>query len=363
MKQLTAVIIGLAVFCLTFNVLAGNKPNSFTGTWILDPEKSDPYAVSATSSTSSGMGGMGMGGMGMGGMGMGGMGGGMGMGGMGGGMGMGGMGGGMGMGGMGGGMGMGGMGGGMGRGGGGSTSTSTARPTGASGYNTGSMSGMGGGGMGMGGMGMGGMGGGGFGSGGFGGGGFGGGGFGGGGFGGMGGMGGMGRFGGGMGSSITSEVPGSQKGTSAPMVIEQSETEMRIINTINGKQYIDTYKLDGKTVSEMVELQPGEGGSAGYGQPSQVIGVKIPRTTQAKLNKSKGSLDVKEVSTASNGKRTVKTALSLSKDGKVLTLKISTSISSTAGSGMGGYGGMGNASTSITSQTQKLIFNRQESNP
>jgi hypothetical protein len=182
------------------------------------------------------------------------------------------------------------------------------------------------------------------------------GGFGGGGFGGVGGM-------GGMGSSIASEVPGSQKGTSAPMVIEQTETEMRITNTINGRQFVDTYKLDGKTVSEMVEQQPGEaGGGAGYGQ-QQVIGIKIPRTTQAKLNKSKGSLDVKEVSTATNGKRTVKTTLALSKDGKVLTVKIAISTSSMPNSGMSRYGGMGGGTSSVTSQTQKLVFNKQESNP
>jgi hypothetical protein len=271
---------------------------------------------------------------------------------MGGGMGMGGMGGGMGMGGMGGGMGTGGMGGGT-----------TARPSGMSGYNTGGTGGAGsggmGGGMGMGGMGMGGMGGGGFGGGGFGGGGFGGMGMGSSGFGGMGGRGGFGGIG--MGSSIASEVPGSQRGASAPMVIEQSETEIRIINTINGKQYVDTYKLDGKTVNEMVELQPGEGGGGGYGQQQQVVGIKIPRTTQAKLNKSRGTLDVKEVSSATNSKRTVKTTLSLSKDGKVLTLNISISTSSMPSSGMSGYSGMGGGS-SITSQTQKLVFNKQEGN-
>jgi hypothetical protein len=291
MKQITAVIIGLAVFCLTLSVFAANKPISFTGSWILDPEKSDPFPVTNSS------GGMGMGGMGGMGGGMGGMGGGMG--GMGGGMG--GMGGGRG--GMGGGMG--GMGGGMG--------------------------GMGGG---MGGVG-----------------------------GGMGGMGGgMGRggMGGGMGGGMAKEAPGSLQGSSAPMVIEQSETEIRITNTVRGILIVDTYKLDGKTVNEVVDQQPGFGGGgrAGFGQQQQPTGEKVPRATLAKL--SKGTLDVKEVTSTSYGKSTVKKTFTLSKDGKVLTMRISTTTSAPT-SGMGGMGGMGGGGGSSTSQ--KLVYNKQTDKP
>ena len=85
MKQLATVIIGLVIGCLTFSSFAGNPPANFSGTWVIDAEKSDPFPSGSTT-TNLGSGGMGMGGMGggmgMGGMGMGGMGG-MGMGDMG----------------------------------------------------------------------------------------------------------------------------------------------------------------------------------------------------------------------------------------------------------------------------------------
>jgi hypothetical protein len=139
------------------------------------------------------------------------------------------------------------------------------------------------------------------------------------------------------------------------MVIEQSETEIRITKTEMGKQTVDSYNLDGKAVTQMVEdsqsrVGAGGGGRAGFGQ-QQRLGPKVPRTTLAKL--SKGAFDVKEVTATSNGNRTVKTAFSLSKDGKVLTMKISTSTSRPTG-------GMGGGSTTTS---QKLVFNKQESNP
>jgi hypothetical protein len=259
MKQLAAVAIGLAVFCLTFGAFAANKPISFAGTWIIDPQKSDAFAKSSTSANIGAMGGMG----GMGGMGS--------MGGRGGMSGMGGR-------------------GGMGR-----------------------MSGMGGAGR-------------------------------------MGGIGSAGRMSG-MGSS-SSESPGM--GSSAPMIIEQSATEIRITRTVMGKQIVDSYKPDGKPVNEMVENQQsgsGRGGRAGFGQQQQ-MSAKIPRTTLAKLNK--GTLDVKEVTAASNSKSTVKTIYTLSKDQKVLTVKISTTTSRPTGGGMGG-------GTTVTSQ--KLVYNKQADNP
>jgi hypothetical protein len=170
----------------------------------------------------------------------------------------------------------------------------------------------------------------------------------------------MGGMGGGMG--MGGNAPGAQP--SAPIVIEQSETEIRITSTVMGKQVVDTYKLDGKAVTQMVDQIPGFGGGgrAGFGQ-QQTTGAQIPKTIQAKLNK--GTLDVKEVSSSQNGKSTVKKTYTLSKDGKVLTLKISTSTStspSTGGMGGMGMGGMGGGSAIITSQTQKLVFNKQKDN-
>jgi hypothetical protein len=173
--------------------------------------------------------------------------------------------------------------------------------------------------------------------------------------GGIGGMGGgIGR--GGMGGGMAGEAPGSQHGASAPMVIEQTETEIRITDTVRGKQVVDTYRLDGKTVNEMVDQQPGFGGGgrAGFGQPQQPTGEKVPRSTLAKLNK--GTLEIKEVSSSSNSKYTVKKTFTLSKDGKILTMKISTTTSAPTGGRGGGMGGMGGGST-ITSQ--KLVYNKQ----
>jgi hypothetical protein len=306
MKQLAAVIFGTMLCCLAISGLAANKKATFAGTWIINADESDAYATGTTTSNlgaSGGMGGFGggmggfgggMGGMGMGGGGM--IGGGGGMIGGGGGGGFGGGGGGFGGGGGGFGGGGGGFGGGMG----------------------GGMRSFGGGGL-MGGFG-----------------------------GGMGGMRGMRTIAGAGGGAQT-----SIQGSSAPMVIKQTDDEIQIINMVNGEEVVETYNLDGKKHSEMIVWEDGSvaggtriGGRAGQ-QRRTAIGQRVKRITQAKM--SKRTLKISQVTELPNGKN------KLSKDGKTLTVKIDTT---TPSGSIGVNNSVDTGSTTMT--TQKLVFDREE---
>jgi len=130
-----------------------------------------------------------------------------------------------------------------------------------------------------------------------------------------------------------------------PMVIEQNENEIRITKTEMGKQIVDSYKLDGKAVTQVEQQIVGIRG--GLLRLQMRIG-PVSKTTLAKLSKS--TFEIKEVAAASSGKRTVKTAFTLSKDGKVLTMKITTSVPRP-----------GRDSESIAT-SQKLVFNKKAGN-
>ena len=96
---------------------------------------------------------------------------------------------------------------------------------------------------------------------------------------------------------------------SAPMVIEQRETELRISRTgvVMGKEtpVLESYLLDGAEHTQMTQL-------SGSPDPVKVV-------TSAKLKKN--SLQVRITIHGPNNKTEVKKEFSLSKDGKTLTVK------------------------------------------
>ncbi len=154
--------------------------------------------------------------------------------------------------------------------------------------------------------------------------------------GGMGGMGGMGGFGGGMGGPMPGGQNAKQPAANTPpppMVIKHSGKEIQIITTMNmgGKEMpiIENYTLDGKdTVQETAVPNSQE---------------KSERKTKAKQKKNKITISTKTTTTSTQNE--VKKEFSLSKDGKVLTLKIS---NQTVTNGM-----------SSRSTVQKIVYNKQ----
>jgi hypothetical protein len=147
---------------------------------------------------------------------------------------------------------------------------------------------------------------------------------GGGGFGGMGGgmpPGGMGGGGGGFGG-MGGGFPGGGKGPQtppvpAPMVIQQTESDMRITSIwkgMDGKDMpiIENYKLDGKDLVEMMPVPNSEN--------------KIKKTTKAKLKKNKFQVEIETSAPPPQGQSGTKKEYEVSKDGKTLTLEITTSM-------------------------------------
>ncbi len=139
--------------------------------------------------------------------------------------------------------------------------------------------------------------------------------------GGMGGgmMGGMGGMGGGMGG------PGMMGGMGGPgggmgrggqqanktLVIQQTPQEITITNkgANNGKDIVEVFKLDGIVIKEMVQV------AGMWGQPA----TQAKQETKVKLSGSKFEVTQK---VKSNTPTSLKKTYSLSKDGKVLTLKV-----------------------------------------
>jgi hypothetical protein len=79
---------------------------------------------------------------------------------------------------------------------------------------------------------------------------------------------------------------------------------------INGKEMpvVEAYKLDGKDVVEMIKVPNAEN--------------PLKRTTKVTLKKNK--FEIRTVTPNPQGKNEIKKEYSLSKDGKVLTVKTST---------------------------------------
>ncbi len=137
--------------------------------------------------------------------------------------------------------------------------------------------------------------------------------------------GGMGGPGGSMPSAKAPQSPQQP----APMVIQQSESEMHISSSMmgmDGKEMpmVESYKLDEKELVEMIPV------------PNSAD--KFKRTTKATLKKNK--FKVRIAIYTPQGTNETNREYSLSKDGKTLTLEISTS--------------MGMFRT-----IQKLVYNRQ----
>jgi hypothetical protein len=142
--------------------------------------------------------------------------------------------------------------------------------------------------------------------------------------GGMGGMGGgMGGMGGGMGRG------GAQRNLT--LKIQQTDTEITIATVgvgQNGADVSETFKLDGSVKKELVT-------EAGFmGAP----GTQVKQETKAKLSGSK--LTVTQKKKSNTNPSTVKKEFSLSKDGKVLTFKYSTS-------------------STYSGSTQKIVYNKE----
>lgn len=165
--------------------------------------------------------------------------------------------------------------------------------------------------------------------------------------GGMGGMGGgfLGGMGGGFPGGMGGGFPGGIGGgfpkskadqpprEPAPLVIEQTESEIQIKNVVKGMggadtPIVDTFKLDGK---ELVEMIP-------------VPNAPKPLQRKTKVSLKKNKLQIKQTTATSQGDNEYKRDYSLSKDGKKLTLNIKTTI------------GMG---LMVMQTEQKLVFNRQ----
>jgi hypothetical protein len=147
-----------------------------------------------------------------------------------------------------------------------------------------------------------------------------------------------GGMGGGLPGGMGGGLPGSKQGQPAPepglLVLQQRESEMQIKNIAKGvggaadTSVVESYKLDGKEVVEMVPI------------PNSPKPLK--QTTKVSLKKNK--LQVKKTIAAPQGDQEIKRDYSLSKDGKQLTLEIKT----TTGMGL-----------TVMQMEQKLIYNRQ----
>lgn len=148
--------------------------------------------------------------------------------------------------------------------------------------------------------------------------------------------GGMGGPGGGMGGP-GGGMPGGAGGgrgpqapqQPVPVVIQQTESEMHITSTMKGMDgkeipIIENYKLDGKELVEMVPV------------PNSAD--KFKKTTKATLKKNK--FQVRIATSTPQGLSETNKEYSLSKDGKTLTLEISTSMS-------------------MFRSIQKLVYNKQ----
>ena len=125
--------------------------------------------------------------------------------------------------------------------------------------------------------------------------------------------GGMGGPGGGMGG------PGGGQGAPPPpqllpMVIEQTETEMRIASKMQGPggkeiPIVESYKLDGKDLVEMVT--------------APFSTAKVKKKTSAKLKKNKFQVRTEtDNAPPATGSSAVKKEFALSKDGKTLTMEV-----------------------------------------
>lgn len=120
-----------------------------------------------------------------------------------------------------------------------------------------------------------------------------------------------GGFGGGMGGpSAKSPQPPPPP---APMTIEQTESEMRITTSwkgMDGKEMpiVETYKLDGKDLVEMLPIPNSEN--------------KIKKTTKAKMKKNKFDLSIETSAPPPQGMSSTRKEYELSKDGKTLTMEI-----------------------------------------
>jgi hypothetical protein len=142
-----------------------------------------------------------------------------------------------------------------------------------------------------------------------------------------------GGFPGGMGGGFPGGKPGQPAAEPAPLVIQQTESEIQIKNMVKGMGGADTpivesYKLDGKELVEMV--------------PAPNSPKPLKRTTKVSLKKNK--FQVKQTTATPQGDNEIKRDYSLSKDGKKLTLNIKTTI------------GMGLV---VMQTVQKLVYNRQ----
>jgi hypothetical protein len=134
----------------------------------------------------------------------------------------------------------------------------------------------------------------------------------------MGGMGGGGMMGGGMGGFGGGMGGGMSRGPQKPltMKIQQTDTDITIATVgagQNGADVSETFKLDGSAKVELVT-------KAGFmGAP----GTQVRQESKAKLSGSKLTITQKEKT--NTNPNSVKKEFSLSKDGKVLTFKYSTS--------------------------------------
>jgi hypothetical protein len=147
--------------------------------------------------------------------------------------------------------------------------------------------------------------------------------------------GGMGMPGGGMGGPGGAGGPGAKQGQPPsqllPLSIEQTEGEIKITSKMKGPgdqemPIVESFKLDEKELVEMV--------------PAPFSKEKVKKTTSAKLKKNKFQTRV-ETNNAPpmQGSSTVKKEYALSKDGKTLTLEVTT-------------GGM-------FQSVQKIVYNKQ----
>ncbi|MBN1568959.1 MAG: hypothetical protein JXA73_14005 [Acidobacteria bacterium] len=143
--------------------------------------------------------------------------------------------------------------------------------------------------------------------------------------------GGMGMPPGGMGGPGGGPAPKAPQNPS-PLVIEQTETDMKITSYMKGMDgkdapMVESFKLDEKDLVEMV--------------PAPFSKEKVKKTTNTKLKKNKFQVRIETANAPpAQGSAKLKKEYSLSKDGKTLTLEVSNN--------------MGFMPT-----VQKLVYNKQ----
>lgn len=113
------------------------------------------------------------------------------------------------------------------------------------------------------------------------------------------------------------------------MVIKQTEGEIQITSTYNTMPIVENFKLDGKAV---VTTAP----------PTAFVKEEGKKKTEVELKKNK--FVIEEKTTYSKSTNEVKKEYVLSKDGKVLTLKVKT---------------MMQTGMMVNRTEQKLVYNKQ----